>query len=323
MLPNANTEIVIDAADVRRHFDSVQALRGVSLQVAAGEIHALLGPNGAGKTTLLRILNGLVAPTEGTVTVAGIDPEDRMRLQSAIGFVPASDRSMYLRLSGRENLIFFGRLYGYSLRRARVHAQRVLESVGLLDAADRRLYTYSHGMLKRLAVARALLTSPHALLVDEATHDLDPEAARTVRGLVEDIAASGAAVLWTTQRVEEIQGFADTVTVLARGLVRFHGTVHALLARAAAESFVVTARNGGRVGGELCELMQRALGTVAQVTEVPSESQDSFLLSLSTECALGDAIAALSAAGVTVLGCREERPGIEEAFVLVTSEDSA
>src|SRR5690348_1047406 len=114
------TESVIDVVNVHRQYEGgVRALRGVSLQVRAGEIHALLGPNGAGKTTLLRILNGLVAPTAGAVSVAGIDPKDRRRLQTVIGFVPASDRSMYLRLSARENLLFFARLYGYSLKSAR------------------------------------------------------------------------------------------------------------------------------------------------------------------------------------------------------------
>lgn len=316
-------ELVIDVSGVYRDFEDVHALQGVSLQVAAGEIHALLGPNGAGKTTLLRILTGLVSPTEGSVSVAGIDPADRRQLQRAIGFVPASDRSMYLRLSARENLVFFARLCGYPLKRARGRAQRALESVGLADVAGRRLYTYSHGMLKRLAFARALLTSPRALLVDEATHDLDPEGARTVRQLAEEIAAAGTAILWTTQRVEEIQGFANNVTVLARGTVRYRGSVQGLLARSAPQSFVVTARNGGVFGTELEDVMQRAVGDRGSVAILASESNDSFVLTLAGGVALGEAIAALANAGVTVVGCREERPGVEEAFVLVTSEEQA
>src|SRR5581483_8433241 len=109
----------------------------------------------------------------------------------------------------------------------------------------------------------ALLTAPAALLVDEATHDLDPEAARTVRDLVSELAAGGTAVIWTTQRIEEIRAFADTVTVLSHGLVRFSGSVAALLSHAAPQSFLLTARNGGLYGEQLATAMRTTLGSRA------------------------------------------------------------
>src|SRR3954462_1804870 len=217
----------ISVRDVERRFGDVQALRGVSLAVAAGQIHALLGPNGAGKTTLLRILTGLVEPDAGSVSLLGGAVDKR-----CLGFVPSGDRSFYLRLSGEENLLFFGRLQGLSKREARLRAREALADVGLADAARRRVLAYSHGMQKRLSVARALLTEPPVLLVDEATHDLDPEAAVQVRELIRDLAANGTAVLWTTQRIEEIRGFADRVTFLAGGRVHFAGPVAELLTRA-------------------------------------------------------------------------------------------
>src|SRR3984893_1506086 len=164
MTRTRTTEPVLSVSDLRRDFGGVQALRGVSLSVEAGKIHALLGPNGAGKTTLLRILTGLVDPTSGAVQVADVDPSDRKALQRAIGFVPASDRSFYMRLSARENLRFFGRLHGFSRKAALAEAARTLASVGLADAADRPLNGFSHGMLKRLAVAPGLLAMAVGLL---------------------------------------------------------------------------------------------------------------------------------------------------------------
>ena len=319
MTRTGTTEPVLSVSDLRRDFRGVHALRGVSLSVEAGEIHALLGPNGAGKTTLLRILIGLVDPTSGTARIGGIDPSDRQALQRAVGFVPASDRSFYMRISARENLRFFGRLHGFSRKTALAEAARTLDSVGLTDAADRPLNGFSHGMLKRLAVARALLTTPKALLVDEATHDLDPEGARHIRDLAQGVADAGAAVLWTTQRVEEIRGFADRVTVLTRGEVRFAGSVSGLLAHAAPASFLITARNGGLRGDALAAAMQRALGTSASVEAPTTDDSESFGLTLSNDVALGEAIAALTAAGITVTGCRDERPEIEEAFVALTT----
>jgi ABC-2 type transport system ATP-binding protein len=164
------------AVEVRglvRRFGEREALKGVDLTARTGEIHALLGPNGAGKTTLLRVLTGLVDPSEGSVRILGADGRGRAA-RGRVGLVPAGDRSFYLRISGTENLLFFARLHGMRKRAAVARAREVLEDVGLTEAAGRPVGGWSHGMQKRLSVARALLTSPPVLLVDEATHDLDP-----------------------------------------------------------------------------------------------------------------------------------------------------
>jgi ABC-2 type transport system ATP-binding protein len=221
----------LEVRGLRRVFDRRLALDGVDFVVPAGEIHALLGPNGAGKTTLLRTIGGLVAPTEGSVSVFGADVTAGTRARHGeVGLVPSGDRTFYLRISGLENLVFFARLQGLSRRKAVGRAKEVLAAVGLADAARRRVATYSHGMQKRLSIARALLTEPGVLLIDEATHDLDPEGADRVRSLVAERAAAGAAVVWATQRVEEINGFANRVTLLSDGRVRFTGSVGELLA---------------------------------------------------------------------------------------------
>jgi ABC-2 type transport system ATP-binding protein len=221
----------LEVRGLRRAFDRRLALDGVDLVVPGGEIHALLGPNGAGKTTLLRTISGLVAPTEGSVSVLGVDVTAGTRARRGqVGLVPSGDRTFYLRISGFENLVFFARLQGLPRRKAFARAQEVLAAVGLADAGRRRVATYSHGMQKRLSIARALLTEPEVLLVDEATHDLDPEGADRVRSLVAERADAGTAVVWATQRVEEINGFADRVTLVSRGRVRFTGSVVELLA---------------------------------------------------------------------------------------------
>ncbi|HEV2786091.1 MAG TPA: ABC transporter ATP-binding protein, partial [Solirubrobacteraceae bacterium] len=217
-----------------RAFGEREVLRDVSLLVRPGEIHALLGPNGAGKTTLLRILCGLTDPTSGSVELA-----------TRPGFVPSGDRTFYLRISGLENLIFFARMHGMRRSAARTRAREVLDLVGLGDALRRPVGRYSHGMQKRLSFARALLADARVLLVDEATHDLDPEGAERIRELTRDLAARGAAVLWTTQRVDEIRGFAGAITFLHRGEVRFAGSVAELIARGdTSPRYVMRVRNG-------------------------------------------------------------------------------
>ena len=312
------TPPVIEARELTRRFGGLAALDAVSLTVASGEIHALLGPNGAGKTTLVRILAGLTTPTHGEVEVLGADASRAERsLRAQIGLVPSGDRTLYQRVSGLENLIFFARLHGTRRRAARARAEELLAYVGLSDAARRPVGTYSHGMQKRLSVARALLTSPPVLLVDEATHDLDPSSAADVRELVSGLATDGTAVVWATQRVDEIRGFADRVTLLGEGRVRFSGSVAALIATTNARSFVLRLRDAdlGDAGGRLTRLVS-AHGAIAPLGD---SSPDHYLLSLHDNSVLGDAVAALHAGGVSVVTCHRERSEIEEAFVTLSA----
>lgn len=283
-----------------------------------GEIHALVGPNGAGKTTLLRILAGLLAPSSGSVTIAGIDATSgSLELRRSIGLVPSGDRSFYLRISGLENLVFFARLFGMRRRQAIAAARTALDAVGLSDAAKLRVAAYSHGMQKRLSVARALLTEPRALLVDEATHDLDPDGARVVRELVAGVASRGAGVVWATQRLDEIRGFADQVTVLDEGERRFTGTVPTLMAQVTPRRYLVRLRNGSPDPESLERIVRGALGTQASVAPA-GEGMDEFLVSLADGVVLGDALASLIDARLLVLACREERSEIEQAFLRLT-----
>jgi ABC-2 type transport system ATP-binding protein len=308
---------------VSRAYGTTLAVDRLTLGVGAGEVHAVLGRNGAGKTTVLRILAGLVQPTAGSVTVAGVDVTRNLRAVSTlVGLVPSGDRSFYLRLSAPENLLFFGRLHGLRKAHARQRAAAALAEVGLADVGSQPMSTFSHGMQKRVSVARALLTDPRVLLVDEATHDLDPEGSSTVRDLVRAAVDRGTAVLWATQRVEEIRGFADRVTLLERGRARFQGTVSELLTRAGTRRFVVVlGTNGGGRLNDASEL-SAALGEAGRIAALEGDD-GTHLLVLAERASLGEALGALLATGATVLGCRQERPEVEDAFLQLVGGDDA
>jgi ABC-2 type transport system ATP-binding protein len=309
----------IEAVGVSRRFGDKPALRDVSIAVMPGEIHALLGPNGAGKTTLVRILTGLTGPDAGHVQVLGSTAGELMtrRARSAIGLVPAGDRTFYMRLSGLENLRFFARMHGLTAGEAGDRAWQVLRDVELEDAARRPIGTYSHGMQKRLSVARALLMAPPILFVDEATHDLDPEAARRVQELVSRARARGTAVVWATQRIDEIRGFADRVTVLREGSVRFEGTVPELMAVTIARRYLLHLRGDG----DVLALGREALAGVGDIALSGDADGQHFLVALRDDVVLGAAVAALHDAGLSVLTCREERSEIEAAFLFLTTEE--
>jgi ABC-type multidrug transport system ATPase subunit len=314
---------VIELDRVSRRFDDKLTLDQVSLRVERGEIHALLGPNGAGKTTLLRVATAVMAPSAGEARVLGVDTRQARRaIRSVIGLVPASDRSFYLRLSGLENLVFFARLDGFTRKQAMARAHVLLEQVGLADAARRRAGLYSHGMLKRLAIARALLADPRILLVDEATHDLDPLGARAVRDLVGAAAERGAAVIWTTQRLDEIRGFAGRVTLLHDGRAVFQGTVPALVAHAAPRRYLLRLRNGIAPGPEFETEARAALQGLAALAPAAEPGSEQFLVTLAETAVLGDAVTALERARIQVLSCTHERSEIEEAFISLTGEAS-
>ena len=313
--------LAIDARSLSRGFGEVLALDDVSLRVERGEIHALLGPNGAGKTTLLRILSGLVAPESGDVRVLGVPWNDPPRdAKHLFGLVPSGDRSFYLRLSGVENLIFFGRLYGLGLAQARDRANQAIREVDLEEARDRRVGNYSHGMQKRLSVARGLLMDPPLLFVDEATHDLDPEGARRVRALVTDAANRGVGVLWATQRIEEIRGFARRVTVLHKGTVRFTGSVGEFLAAVPGQRFVLQLHAEEADGRSVSERAKTLLEGVALVAGGDDNRADHTLIALREGMTLGRALGVLLDAKIDVLACREERSEVEEAFMQLIAE---
>jgi ABC-2 type transport system ATP-binding protein len=313
----------VDARGVSCVFGDKTVLDGVSLATRRGEIHALLGPNGAGKTTLLRVLTGLITPAKGSVRVAGVGSTGSPRaLRRAIGLVPSGDRTFYLRISGVENLLFFARLQGMDKPAAASRAAEVLELVGLSDAARKRVGVYSQGMLKRLSIARALLTDPDVLLVDEATHGLDPEGSRRVRDLVIEAARGGAAVVWATQHLDEIRGLAHRITLLDTGRVRFVGSVPELMAHAAPRRHIVRLRNCRPPGEELHGAAQRALAERGRITLAADSDQEHYLLSLADGVVLGEALTALATSEIQVLTCRQERSEIEEAFFSLTAEDS-
>jgi ABC-type multidrug transport system ATPase subunit len=307
---------VVEASAVSRSFGPRLALDNVSLAVDGGRIEALLGPNGAGKTTLVRILTGLVKPDAGEARVLGVDTWDSPReLRARMGLVPSGDRSLYLRISGLENLVFFGRLHGMSKREASARAWELLELVGLTDAARLRSGFYSHGMQKRLSIARSLLTDPSVLLIDEATHDLDPEAAARMRELVRGLADEGTAVVWATQRIEEIRGFADGVTLLREGQAAFQGTVSQLIAVATPRRYVLRLDNGQASGEELEPLLTAAVGGGTTIAAANDGDPADFVLHLAEDAVLGSVLAALTSGGAEILSCREEVSEIENAYL--------
>ncbi|HJW88439.1 MAG TPA: ABC transporter ATP-binding protein, partial [Dehalococcoidia bacterium] len=207
--------------------EQVTAVAGVDMEVREGELFGLLGPNGSGKTTLMKLLCTLILPTSGKATVFGHDVvRDEQKVKEMVGLVSAEERSFFWRLTGRENMEFFGALYRLSGARLRENIDELLDMVGLQDQADMRFQNYSTGMRQKLAIARGLLGQPRLLFVDEPTRSLDPLSARAVRQFLRDkVVCSGRTMVLATHHLGEAEQLCDRLAIMHRGRVLACGTI--------------------------------------------------------------------------------------------------
>ena len=218
------TAETIHVSDVAKAYGKIQALKEVSCTFGEGETIALVGHNGAGKTTLIKLMLGLIRPTAGTVRVLGEDPAfGQFEARRRLGYLP-ENVSFNMALTGRETLAFYARLKRVPLSSTSVQ----LERVGLDAAADRRVGTYSKGMRQRLGLAQALLGQPRVLLLDEPTTGLDPALRRTFYDIVAELRSQGATVLLSSHALTELEGRADRVVIVNRGVKIADGTIENL-----------------------------------------------------------------------------------------------
>ena len=219
--------------------DRFRAVDGIDLVVEPGEIFGLLGPNGAGKTTTMKMLATLLIPTSGTIRVLGVDPLERPRdVRARLGAMLSGERSLYWKLTGRENLEYFAARYHVPPSETKARIANVLAAVKLADRADDYVERYSTGMRQRLALARALLPNPPLVVLDEPTVGLDPQASRDLRDRVRELKAQGRTVLLTTHYMEEADQLCDRVAIIDHGRIVALDTPAALKRTIRAEEVV-------------------------------------------------------------------------------------
>lgn len=309
---------MIRVENLSKRFGDIHAVKGVSFEVAKGEIYGLLGPNGAGKTTTLSMITGLLEADDGRVTFDGTDLASRPReFRRRLGVVP-QEIALYEDLSARENLRFWGGLYGLSGKELKEAADRVLDQVGLAGRADEPVKQFSGGMKRRLNLALGLVHSPDAVLLDEPTVGIDPQARLNILEVVEKLAAGGTAVLYTTHYLEEAERLCHRIGILDHGEILAEGTLAELTSRLGeSETVTLTGRLGGKDGSD-AEDLRRRLDRLEGVRVLSSEDDRLVLASAGgrTTLSLLEAVADLDSESISI-----EPPSLNALFLDLTGRE--
>ena len=312
----------IEARALARRFADKQAVDGVDLSVATGEIYGFLGPNGAGKSTTVRMLTTLLAPTGGTARVAGFDVSgeaDKVRLRIGVAL---QDAALDGKQTGRELLDLQGRLYGLTKVERLGRVAELLELVDIGDAIDDRISTYSGGMKRRLDLAAALVHQPEVLFLDEPTTGLDPTSRAAVwaevRYLNEQL---GITIFLTTQYLEEADALANRVGIIAHGKLVAEGTPTEL--KRSIGSDVIVARVAAGSATRVAEVV----AALAEVERVETSGDEVVMSVGQGPAAISPVAVALAEAGVAVEGLTLRTPTLDDVFLHITGgrmqEDAA
>ena len=296
-----------------KYFGDLEAVAGIDLEVPKGMIFAILGPNGAGKTTLMRMLATLVRPDAGTAEVMGHDlasaPEAVRGAIAMTGQFASLDED----LTGRENLVFLARLWGFGRRAARQRAEDLLAAFELSDARHRQVKDYSGGMRRRLDIAASLIVTPGVLFLDEPTTGLDPNARQRVWGLIRQLSQTGVTVLLTTQYLEEADQLAERIAVIDHGKKIAEGSSRELKAATGSGFLHVTLADPSDLGRASALLEEHLASPVQRSPEGARLS----VMARTPEAASG-ALSALVAERIALEDFEMGSPSLEEVFFALT-----
>ncbi len=299
--------------DLHKIYDTgVRALTGVSLDVAEGDFFALLGPNGAGKSTLIGIISSLVNKSSGQVKVFGVDLSgDREAAMRLVGLVP-QELNFNMFEKPRDILVNYAGFYGIPRREALVRADEELRRASLFEKADSMSRTLSGGMKRRLMIARAMMTRPRLLILDEPTAGVDIEIRRGMWKTLKEINEAGTTIILTTHYLEEAESLCRNLAIIDRGTIVEQGPMRTLLAKLDVEGFIFD------IDGELPATLPAIEGTVLVATDTHTLDLD-----MPRAMDLNRVFAALGDAGIRVRSMRTKSNRLEELFVRLTGDEAA
>ena len=305
-------DTAIEVRDLTKAFREVVAVGGISFEVRRGEVFSLLGPNGAGKSTAISIISGLLRPDSGDAFVMGHSIlKESMAARRCLGVVP-QEVALYNDMSARENLVFWGRMYGLSGKDLERRADEMLKAVGLVERQKGRVATYSGGMKRRVNIAAALLHTPQVVIMDEPTVGIDPQSRRHILDYVKELNRQGMSVLYTTHYMEEAEELSNRIAIMDKGKLIACGTREELVRLVGEQARIELA-----VTGEPAKAAD-GLRTVAGVSKATVEQGRVEVLAADADAVVPRLFERAARAGFHVSSVDIQEPNLETVFLALT-----
>lgn len=305
---------ILEVKQLAKNYGDFAAVKGISFDIAEGEIFSLLGPNGAGKTTTISILSTLYAPTAGDALIGGHSvTREPMAVRQIIGVVP-QDLALYEDLTARENLSFWGQMYNLGGKTLKNRIDEILEQIGLADKANQRVKTYSGGMKRRVNIGVGLLHKPRLLFMDEPTVGIDPQSRRAILDTVITLNKQGMTVLYTTHYMEEAAELSSRVGIIDHGELIALGTQKELTQQVGQSETLTLHMDEGQAADKLAT----ALHGLAGVQRVDLSDHTISVMTLGAEEILAGVVARSSEVGLKIRSIEIREPNLEAVFLHLT-----
>ena len=305
---------ILEVQNLVKQYDDFTAVNGISFDIKEGEIFSLLGPNGAGKTTTISMLSTLYTPTSGDATIGGHSiSKNPMAVKQVIGVVP-QELALYEDLTARENLIFWGQMYGLSGKELNNRVDEVLEQIGLTDKARNRVKTYSGGMKRRVNIGVGLLHKPRLLFMDEPTVGIDPQSRRAILDTVKDLNKQGMTVLYTTHYMEEAAELSNRVGIIDHGELIALGTQDELTKQVGHTDTLIL-----HIGeNEDADALANSLKNIPDVFEATTTDHEVSIITPQAENILASVVSKANERGIKIRSIDIREPNLEAVFLHLT-----
>jgi len=307
-------ESILEVKDLKKNYGDFAAVKGITFDIKEGEIFSLLGPNGAGKTTTISMLSTLYTPTAGDASIGGHSiSKEPMAVKQVIGVVP-QELALYEDLTARENLIFWGQMYGLSGKSLSSRVDEVLEQIGLVDKAKNQVKTYSGGMKRRVNIGVGLLHKPRLLFMDEPTVGIDPQSRRAILDTVKDLNKQGMTVLYTTHYMEEAEELSNRVGIIDHGELIALGTQDELTKQVGQTDTLIL-----HIGeNEDTEALAESLKSLDGVLEAIAVDHEVSIVTPQAEDVLATVVGAANERGIKIHSIDIREPNLEAVFLHLT-----
>jgi ABC-2 type transport system ATP-binding protein len=306
---------IIKVQELQKSFGKVEAVKGVSFSVEKGESFSLLGPNGAGKSTTINMMTGLYPPTSGSIQITGVDViKNPKQAQKSIGVVP-QEIALYETLSARENLKFWGRMYGLSGKALEKDVDEVLEIIGLTGRAKDKIHTFSGGMKRRVNIGAAILHKPEVLIMDEPTVGIDPQSRNHILKTVKRLNQNGMTIIYTSHYMEEVEYLCERIGIIDHGELIACGTLRELRETIGDRSRIIVSIDIERlVESEVKNLLK----TLVSEKDIQIKDGQLTVFHKEPHLILSDLIQLMTKSGTRVSSVEIVEPNLESVFLHLT-----